>query len=175
MNHHPTKYSPTMRVLHWIIAILIIGLLIVGFIMADMGNSPLKFEIYGVHKSLGMTVLGFVILRWLVRVSADVPLLPEKFRWYDRALAKLTYTFMYVAMLAMPISGYFMSVWGGHPVSLFGYALPEIFEKNEGLGNLAWEAHGIIAWIWVGLITLHLVGYLKHLIFDRENLLKRMV
>lgn len=164
-----------MRVLHGLIALGVVGLLIVGFIMADMEKSDLKYQIYGLHKSIGMMVLGLAVLRWLVRITADVPMLPEQFKCYERALAKLTYTFMYLAMLAMPLSGYLMSVWGGHPVAVFGYMLPELLEKNLELGKAAWNFHGILAWVWVSLISLHVIGYLKHLIVDKENLLKRMI
>ena len=169
------KYPFSMRVLHWLIALGIIGLLIVGFIMEDMEKSDLKYQIYGLHKSVGMTVLALVVLRWLVRITADVPILPEQFKCYERALAKLTYMFMYLAMLAMPLSGYLMSVWGGHPVAVFGYMLPEFFPVNPELGKVAYNMHGILAWVWVGLISLHVLGYLKHLIMDKVNLLKRMI
>lgn len=164
-----------MRLLHWTIAVLMIGLIIAGFVMSDMENSPLKFQIYGLHKSFGLAVLGFAILRWLVRISSEVPPMPDVVRWYEKMLARFTYVFMYLALLAMPISGYVMSVAGGYPVSFFGYPVPALFPKNEGLGKIAYETHELLGWVWVALITLHVLGYLKHLIFDRENLLKRIV
>ena len=52
------NYNTISRIFHWSIALLILGLLGVGFFMEAMERSPLKFEIYGVHKALGMVVIG---------------------------------------------------------------------------------------------------------------------
>lgn len=169
------KYSLTLRMLHWIIGVLIIGLVALGFLMTSVFPEPFRFSFYGIHKSLGLTVLGLVIFRLAVRLTTDkIPPMPNVISIPERFLARLVYLSFYVAMLAMPISGYIMSVAGGHPVAWFGIDVPSLFEKNQDIGRIAHEVHEYAGYGVIILLCLHVGGVIVHWKRDRTNLLKRM-
>ena len=59
--------------LHWLTLLAIAGLVIVGFVMQELPNSPTKIQVYGLHKSFGLTVLALTVLRLLWRLVAGTP------------------------------------------------------------------------------------------------------
>lgn len=174
-NPTTAKYPLSLRILHWVIGLMMIGMLIVGFIMADYVEPPLKYTLYGLHKATGLTIFGLTLLRIALRLVASTPPLPSTVAWYERFLAKSTYLALYGMMLAFPISGYIMSSAGGYPISWFGLIeVPLLISKNPELSHTAKEIHEAFGYILGGLILLHFAGFLKHLFIDKENLLKRM-
>lgn len=169
------RYPFSLRVLHWTIGLLMIGLVIVGFLMTSVFSEPFRFSFYDIHKSLGLTVLGLAFIRLGIRLTTDrVPQAPSVIAWYERLLARLVYLAFYIVMFGLPISGYVMSVTGGHPVAWFGISVPSLLEKNEGLGHLAHEVHEAFGYIIIALLVLHIGGVIVHAMRDRINLLKRM-
>lgn len=58
-----TSYGSIAKILHWLIAAAMIGLITIGFIMSSMDSTPEKYELYGMHKAFGVTVLLLVALR----------------------------------------------------------------------------------------------------------------
>ncbi len=130
--------------------------------------------VYGLHKSFGVTIFGLVILRICIRLVSHTPGTPDTVRWYESMIEKLTHLGLYALMIALPISGYVMSVAKGHPVAWFGYLLPDFIGKHESIGHLFKEYHELLAYGIIGLISLHFIGFLKHYFVDKENLLKRI-
>ena len=169
------RYACALRCLHWIIAALIITLLAVGFYMEDLPNGPDKFEIYGLHKAIGIVVLGLVIMRIITRLSTPIPPpLASHTPWVVR-LALLIHLIFYVAMVGMPLSGWAMSSAGGHPVSLFGWTLPPLVAENKELGQQMRDLHGLFATTFLVTIGLHILGALKHHFIDKDGTLARML
>ncbi len=170
-----TTYDPMMRMLHLIMALAMITLLGMGLYMSDLEPSPAKWQIYGIHKAIGMLVLAFVIFRifWRSTHAVPAPLVSQK-KW-EIMLAKLVHVLLYAGMLLMPISGYVMSAAGGHAISIFGLMdVPLLIEKNEDLGKIAKEAHEIGGNLVIGAIALHFLGALKHHFIDKDKTLSRM-
>ncbi len=174
-NQENTKYNIFSKCLHWAMALIIMGLILMGFFMEGLAPNPFKFEIYGLHKSFGLLILWLVFIRILWRFySKPVLSLPTHKTW-EKWLAKLAHFALYIAMIAMPLSGWVMSSAGGHPVSFFGIQMPDILEKNPELSGLANQTHAIIAYIFVLVITLHILGALKHHFIDKDITLNRML
>lgn len=170
-DHYPTS----LRWLHWTIAFLIIGTLIAGFLMANVLPDSIRFEIYGIHKSFGMIIWILACVRIAFRLTEDkVPPHPDTVKWYEHIGARLVYFAFYVLMIAFPLSGYLMSSMSGRPVDIFGLPIPSIFPENKEIAGIAHELHEIFGYVLAAFITLHLLGTLKHYIWDKENLLKRM-
>lgn len=143
--------------------------------MSDLPTDyPDKFYYYGMHKSFGLVALLFVIFRLSVRMRAAVPKLPAKISNRDANIAALTVGLLYFAMLAMPLSGFLMSDFGDYTVSFFGVELPGFFDKNLQMSGFFRSSHGYIAYALIVVISLHVLGSIKHLLVEKVNIFKRM-
>ena len=71
--------------LHWLTVVLVLGLAVVGLIMTELPTGTFKVQVYALHKSFGLTVLGLAILRLLWRLVAGAPKpVPDTPRWQPR-------------------------------------------------------------------------------------------
>ena len=173
------KYSLTMRILHWLIGLMLLIMIGVGWYMAGLPmESELKYEIYPIHKSFGITVFGLVLIRIVVRLFSNTPALPSGLATWEKALTKITHLLLYVLMLAIPVVGYLSSDFQGFDVEWFGIPIPELVEDNEDYAHLMHEWHEILAYSLLLLIILHLAGTIKHRWFDKgsdTDVLNRML
>ncbi len=160
---------------HWVLAILILWMLSVGFAMVAIPPSPDKFWVYALHKSFGILILVLMIGRLSWRIISPRPdTLPTHKEWEDR-LAKLVHLGLYICIFMMPLSGWLMSSAGGFPATFFGlFALPAILPKNESLFAITRTIHAFAAYGILTLLALHVAGALKHHFLDKDATLQRM-
>lgn len=182
-----SRYSTVAVVLHWLIALAVIALLIAGFWMGDAIREPetqaLAFEVFQLHKSLGLTVLVLTIVRLLWRLSHPAPALPETMPGWQKTAAHATAWAFYGVLLAMPLSGWVIVSTSpfGLPTQWFGlFEWPHILPLTEAANSLqinsaAENVHELLAWGAVGLLFLHVAGALKHHFIDRDDVLARMI
>lgn len=168
------RYSPFAIVLHWLLAIAIVGAFGLGLYMSDLPFSPSRIKLYNWHKWAGVTILALSALRLLWRLAhrppADLPM-PV---WQARA-AHAVHGLLYLAFFAVPLTGWAMSSAKGFPVVWFGVLpLPDFVPKDHDLGELLEEVHAALAWGLAVLVLAHVAGALKHHFVDRDGLLQRM-
>ena len=170
------KYNCVSRLLHWVIALLILGLLAVGLYMADMDFSPFSVKLYGLHKATGIAVLALVIFRVIWRLKHTPPPLPESLPERDKRLAGVAHLALYILMFVMPISGWAMSSSYGFPVSFFGlFTLPNISPADKELAHTFHEIHEVAAYALMGIIALHILAALYHGVVRKDGVLQRML
>jgi cytochrome b561 len=173
------KYHISARVMHWLMALIIISLLAVGFYMTNWldKESASRMTIYGLHKSFGALVLFLVVIRIFIRFSFKIPPLPNSIPNLVQKFAHLVHILLYVLMIFMPLSGYLMSNSFGYPVHLFGLPLPMLVEKNVEMGKFFGEAHEFLGFAFVAILALHIAGVVKHRFFEKpeNDVLKRMI
>lgn len=171
-----TSYGFVAKLFHWFIAIAIIGLLIVGFNMSSMEASNQKWQLYFLHKSLGVTILILVVLRLTWRLTNTQPDLPFDLPLWQKAASKITHYLLYLLMLVMPLSGIMMSRYGGYEINVFNlFIIPPFAEKKPELGKLFYEIHEISAFILSGLICVHILAGLYHHFIRKDYVLSRML
>lgn len=163
------------RANHWISAFLFIGLIALGIYMHELPKSPEKFELYDLHKSLGIGLFALMMLRlaWL-KISPN----PEQIsrNRFEHILAHSVKGILYLAMIMMPISGWIMSNSGGHDVAFFSlFTLPNLVGENETVHEIAEGIHGTMGPLMILVIALHIAGALKHHFVYKDNTLKRML
>lgn len=170
------KYGSLAKFFHWLMFLLIATLLAVGFIMSDMENSPDKFFIYGIHKSTGIVVLLLAAIRLGWKFANVSPVLPAHMRNIEKLAAHAGHAALYVLMFAMPISGWMMSSAAGFPVSVFGlFTLPDLVPADKELRELFGEAHELLAFAIIAVVSLHALAALLHHFYHKNNVLRRML
>ncbi|MDG1285974.1 MAG: cytochrome b [Rickettsiales bacterium] len=168
------RYNKIAIGFHWIVALIMIGLLALGLIMVDMPK-PDKYVFYGWHKAFGIIVLGLVTLRLIWRIMRKPPELPQNTLKMHKIAAHVTHIVLYVLMFAMPLIGWTMSSAGGHPVSVFGLKIPAIVGKDKELGSLMHDLHEWGSWALIAVIMLHLGASLYHHFILKDGILLRML
>jgi cytochrome b561 len=102
-----------------------------------------------------------------------VPALPAYFTGGERLLAKAAHWGFYAVMLALPLSGWVAADRNDRPLAWFGLPVSK-FGVDKATGSAANELHEILGWAMLALLALHIVGIIKHLVMDRDNLIPRM-
>lgn len=171
-----TSYSRIAIGLHWLIALAIIGSFSLGLYMVDLKLSPQKLQFYSWHKWAGVTIFLFVLLRLCWRLLHRPPELPAGIPQWQRSAAAVTHVLLYLLMFAIPLSGWLMSSAKGFQTVWFGVLpLPDLLDKNEGLGDALKQVHELLNFSMAGLVTVHLGAALKHHFLDRDDVLVRMI
>lgn len=170
-----TRYSLRSQWMHALVALMVIGLLLVGVFLEDF-PSKIQGNMYMLHKSFGLVVLVLMFLRIGFILLDGRPKLPEHTSIYERVLSKSVQYALYVLLIAMPLSGWVMSVAGGYIPVLFDIwkmDLPFV-PKNHALAEQFEALHYYFAWGIFGLLILHVLGNIKHYFYDKDKVVQTM-
>jgi cytochrome b561 len=157
------RYTATAVVLHWAIAALLIAEFAHGWWMQGIAKEPpgIRADAFNLHKSFGLVLLALALLRLGWRLAHRPPPFPAMARWQAIA-ARTNHALLYAMMLAMPLSGYFGSVFSGYPIKWFGVALPAWGGSDPALKELMSAVHLTTSWILLVSMCLHVAGTFKH-------------
>jgi len=196
MNQASTRYTKTAVILHWLIAIGIFAMFALGWYMSELPKdapkqiaydlfdwgiytwqlseeaSPRTFY-FNLHKSIGVTLLGLIIIRVLWRITHRPPALLSSYKAWERKLATGTHHLLYLLMIAMPVSGLIMAVSSKYGVKWFGMDFIGGLD-NTPLREAFKEVHEVIGAIILLVLILHILGALKHKLIDKDDTMKRM-
>lgn len=195
---HPTTaargYTAVAIVLHWAIAVAIVGNLAIGLWMHEAidiaATRTRAVAVFQLHKSIGLTVLLLTLLRLLWRLGHRPPPLPAAMAGWEKAAAHATHGVLYLLMAAIPLSGwlYVSTQWRGDapllvPTVWFGlFPVPNLFglQAMANEARSAWAAtfldgHELLAWSMVALLVLHVGAALKHQFIDRDEVTGQMI
>lgn len=165
------SYGVIARLFHWIMALLILALMPVGWYMAE--NEV--YDLYPYHKAAGMLVLFLGVLRVLWTLTNKHPDFPATMSGAAKTAAYIGHFVLYILIFLMPISGYIYSSSGGYDISFFGlFDIPLLIEKNEALHEMAGKAHDIITYSGLAIIIGHIVIAYKHHFIDKDNTIQKM-
>lgn len=171
------RYRGPAIALHWLIALLIIAAFAIGWLMTDIpGFTPTKLRYFAWHKWLGVTVLALAVLRLGWRLTHRAPSLPAGMPRLERLAAEAVHGLLYVLMFLIPVTGYLYSSSVGVQVVYFGvWPLPLLIEPNPALAPWLKNAHIVCDYTLAVLVGAHVLGALKHELFDRMPILYRML
>jgi cytochrome b561 len=170
----PTRYHPALVILHWLLAILIIAMLCVGFfVLARMPNTDLgKISVLRVHMALGMAILALMVVRLVVRWRTRKPAPATSGHPALDRLAPVAHYGLYLLVVLMVGSGYATGIIAGLPAIVFGGSgepLPRSFDAYP-----PFVAHSWLALLLAALIVVHVLAAFYHQLVRRDGLLRRM-
>ncbi len=168
------KYGIVSVLLHWLMAMLIIGLLIVGLLMVRIPVSAFKLKLFGWHKEFGILVLMLVMLRIVWRIWNINPSLTGLQLW-ERFAARTVHWAFYGFMIALPVSGWLVTSAAGLPASFFGlFTLPDLIAADDNQRKMLAEVHEWLAYGLIATFCLHAAAALKHHFINKDDILRRM-
>jgi cytochrome b561 len=177
---HQPRYSGVAIVLHWLLALVVFGMFLMGVYMTDLPFSPQRLKLFNWHKWIGITFLVLTVLRLLWRFAHRPPALPEAISnampdWQMRAY-HATHHLMYLLFFAVPLIGWAYSSAAGFSIVWFGQiALPDFVPADKALAALIKPFHQLSALALIGLSGLHIAAALKHQWVDRDGLIAQML
>jgi cytochrome b561 len=171
---NPTQFAPLARILHWLMAALLLTMLFIGVSMvASLGD---YHTLLAIHRPLGILILVLAAIRLVTRLSSRLPALPPTMSQPERFVAKASERLLYTLFFALPLVGWGMLSAGHYPIVMFGSVhLPPILPAEPGLYATLRETHTVLAYLLFLAFLAHMGAVLFHTLILRDSLLSRMV
>ncbi|OWK70358.1 cytochrome b [Pedobacter sp. AJM] len=165
----PTQFNITARILHWLMAAMILAMIFVGLgMMTSLTWRPWLLDL---HVPLGIAILLLVIIRFINRLSFPVPKMPVSMSKFQSKAAGTLHWLFYGMMLALPLTGWAQLSAGGFPVKLFpGVNLSPILPQSPLLYALLHDAHRVMAWALFFMVVGHFSAALLHAWVYRDGI-----
>jgi len=173
MNRDAGHFNLLARVLHWLMAAMILTMLFVGVTMvASLHWRPLLIDL---HRPLGIAILLLVLVRLYNRLRHRPPPLPADLPAWQALAAHASHWVLYGLMLAMPLIGWAMLSAGGYPIVMgAGVHLPAILPHDPALYAALRNAHSLLAYVLFATVVMHLSAALFHLWVRRDGVFQAM-
>src|SRR5580692_4008388 len=173
MANSPTQFSLLSRVLHWLMAAMLLAMLFIGAgMVASLGN---YHRLVAIHRPLGILILILAAVRLINRLCTTLPPFPPTMSSLERHIAKASEKLLYALMFALPLVGWGMLSAGHYPIVMFGPVhLPPILPANPTLYAVLRKTHTILAYLLFVTFLAHLTAVLFHTLIIRDGLLNRM-
>ncbi len=170
------NFGLVSKLLHWLIAILMIGLIALGWWMIQLGYYSTWYHTApALHKALGVSVfmLGLLLIIW--RWISPRPQSAANHSGFERQASKLVHQVLIASVLLIPVSGYVFTTSNGEAVPIFGlFEIPSLFPVSETMRNIAIQMHIYASYGLLAIVLLHASGAIKHHLMDRDRTLRRM-
>lgn len=169
----PQRFPVPSRILHWLMAVMVIAMLFIGI---GMVSSLADYHrLVSIHKPLGIAILVLVAIRLVNRLINPPPPLPQAMPPLMRIAAYGSRALLYVLMFAVPLVGWGMLSAAGYPIVLCGaLQLPAILPQGDMLYAALRTTHTLLALLLFATFLLHLAAALMHALVFRDGVFESM-
>jgi cytochrome b561 len=170
-------YGLVAIVLHWLVALTVIGLFALGFWMTGLTYYDDWYRRGpDLHKSIGIVLFMVMLVRVVWRSINIKPEDEPGISAFERQVARSVHLLFYVLLFALMISGYLISTADGRPIQVFDlFAVPATLSDLPQQEDIAGAVHWYLALLLISLASLHALAALKHHFIDRDRTLKKML
>jgi len=171
------RYSNVAIALHWIIVLLLLTQVWLGFTFADMERGPARTEFFTWHKTVGATILLLTLVRLGYRLMNPPPPYPSEMPDWRRTAAVWSHRLLYFLLIALPLTGLIaVSGMGGGPTTplIGGMQLPTLPGIDKATGELSGGIHEVLVWTTIALLVLHISAALYEQFVARPGVAYRM-
>jgi cytochrome b561 len=168
-------YGVVTKVLHWLLALCIIAMLLIGVLFSLFDWKYYFPSLMGVHKSLGVTIILLMFFRLLWRFINIQPAPIEKEHVIRNSISLWLHRLLYILVFLIAVVGWVMSSAGGHVTYfwwLFNVTLPIPLDRE--LVVFCHTTHLVLAWVLGVAICVHVIAALYHHCILKDTTLKRM-
>ena len=171
------QYTRTAIVLHWLIAVLLLGQFAFGWYLQEIPRGvPERSYFVNLHKSSGILLGLLILVRVGWRLTHKPPALPDTIPRVQQRIASVTHILLYVLMVVMPLSGYIASNYSKWGVKFFNVVtFPPWGVESKLIYAIFNQTHKVASWLLLALVILHVFAGLKHLLVDRDRVFSRML
>lgn len=169
------RYRAPARLMHWLVALLVLCMIPVGITMGRIESGPLQDWLFFLHESAGFLVFVLVLVRAAYRATHPPPPLPASVPRWQQFAAQTVHIALYVLLIAQPFIGWLGASAYGAQVSIFGlFNLPALLAKNEPLSDRIFAVHDFVGFTIAGLLFIHIGAALMHGFVQKDGVLQRM-
>ena len=176
MSDSVIRYDRVQRILHWLIAVVILSMIAIGLYMVQLpkewelppGQESVRAFWFLLHKSLGITAAALILVRIGWRLTHKAPPLPSYVPKWQQRLSGFVHGLLYALMVAMPLSGYLQSMFSKYDTKLWGIVLPRLAEPSTALREQFSEVHEILAFTLIAVLALHISAAIRHRLTNRD-------
>lgn len=173
--HPDGRYTLTARILHWTVAVLVIGQISVGISLGFMADGPTKNQVYDLHKSTGILILALMLCRLVWRLTHPAPAHGPQIERWQVGVSHAVHWTLYLILLVMPILGWVGSNAFGAAVPVYGlFTMPTIVGEDKPFAEQVLAVHAVLGFVAAALIVLHVSAALYHALIRRDGVLQRM-
>ena len=168
----PARYHPVHVVLHWLVALMVIGAFAVGMTLLDStpNSAPEKVTYLQYHSTWGLLLALLLVARLVTRFMFKRPAPADAGNAFLNFVAKVVHFLLYVGVFLMLFSGSSMSMQAGLMNVFAGQgALPEDFHIYA-----VRTLHGMTFSLLFILILIHFGAAMYHQFIRKDHLLARM-
>jgi cytochrome b561 len=168
-----SHYDKPLIALHWLMALLIVGLYAVG-LSVDSFDKPLRPTIINAHAVFGLLLLTLIVPRLLLRLTRASPPYPASMGLLFQRAAAAGHALLYLLMMAVPLVGIPTFLWRGRALDLGLFQIPAPFEANRDIAHQFGEVHEYLAHALILVAAGHVLIALYHQFVLRDGILSRM-
>lgn len=168
------RWATRVRALHWIVFATVAVAVCAVLSREWVDDGGVGKSLMRVHTQAGVLVLLFAAFRIVSRLGAKAPQTHDRRALAGRAAA-LIHLFFYLALVALPLLGWGYLNAKGKPVALFGMELPRVVGRNRDLAETLQSLHTTLAWIFLAILALHVLGALWHHFMAKDDVLRSML
>ncbi len=176
MRDNLLRYGVPARLIHWIMALLVLGMIPVGFLMVREGlDRSFQNFLFISHKNIGVLLLILIVVRLIYRWRNPPELSPVALPKAQEFAAHATHIGLYVMLFIMPLAGYVRVRAGGFPIeALDAMGIPALVPRSDALAELAKAVHFYGAYAIAVLVVIHVAAAAYHGLVRRDGIFSRM-
>lgn len=167
------------RLLHWVVAAMIVGQVITGWMAENAGSEDASLVLIRNHYQFGIVLTGLILMRILWRLADHAPSADGLQPQWQKLAALGAHSMIYILLIILPVSGYIVWIHMREAMDVFGlFAIPRLFTPSaddESLWSGAWYVHYFAGWALIGLVLIHISAALWHQFVLRDGLIRRMI
>lgn len=172
----PLRYSNFAVTLHWLIVVLLLVQIWLGFTFADMDKGPQRADLFTWHKTVGATILVLTLVRLAYRLTNPPPPYPREMPQWRRTAAVWSHRLLYFLLIALPLTG-LVAVSGSERATTAlagGIPLPTVPGITNEAGEVSGDVHVVLVWTIIALLVLHVSAALYEQFAARAGVAYRM-